>query len=415
MLGGMFKRKDKRGKGQDKDDEGEKTIVDSPRSPTPKESMESLSQEKQTSPATSQPHRQTSKLQKQPPAKLTSKPSYPGQNQATVPRQVPAEKLNSAAPESDRAPLSPAESNGSMRLVLPESRPLFDEKNSQYKTSDSAQEEAAGPVSPKEKGGNVFGPFVNALKSAPAESKPVKAKRSKNRMQMDDFDPTSSSEEQAIESPSTHKFHEGLGREADQHLPTAQQDPLPTSAPPQHSLSSSESLSPTPNHISPPTQQERSTPHQPPPLSTGSSSESQRDSSVSPISPSSSPELIEAPYNSTTAPETDPITTTAQTRAQAQETPSVSPATQPSANTPSTTRTTPTWSDASLRAFLEDDSEIRDLLIVVNDKTDVKPRKDHPVVQSLFREENQKLGEIERRLDELLGNFLGRKGRGGVR
>ena len=60
---------------------------------------------------------------------------------------------------------------------------------------------------------------------------------------------------------------------------------------------------------------------------------------------------------------------------------------------------------------MEDDSEIRDLLIIVHDKSGVVPRKDHPVVKDLFKEENRQLSDIERRLDGLLGDFLARRGR----
>ena len=60
---------------------------------------------------------------------------------------------------------------------------------------------------------------------------------------------------------------------------------------------------------------------------------------------------------------------------------------------------------------MEDDSEIRDLLLIVHDKTGVVGRRDHPVVKGLFREENRQLEEIEKGLDGLLGAVLSRRGR----
>lgn len=53
------------------------------------------------------------------------------------------------------------------------------------------------------------------------------------------------------------------------------------------------------------------------------------------------------------------------------------------------------WNDAKLRAFFDSSSDIRDMLVVVYDKSDVAPAgPDHPVAGSLFREQNAKLAEI---------------------
>ena len=49
---------------------------------------------------------------------------------------------------------------------------------------------------------------------------------------------------------------------------------------------------------------------------------------------------------------------------------------------------------------------------MVHDKSNIKPaRRDHPIVQNMYKEENRKLGEISERLDNLLGDYLARKGR----
>jgi hypothetical protein len=54
-----------------------------------------------------------------------------------------------------------------------------------------------------------------------------------------------------------------------------------------------------------------------------------------------------------------------------------------------------TWNDAKLRAFFDSSDDIRDMLVVVYDKTDVAPAgPDHPVAGPLFREQNAKLAEI---------------------
>ncbi|EGR50153.1 uncharacterized protein TRIREDRAFT_105432 [Trichoderma reesei QM6a] len=71
-----------------------------------------------------------------------------------------------------------------------------------------------------------------------------------------------------------------------------------------------------------------------------------------------------------------------------------------------------TWDDMKLHAFFNEPDHVRDLLVVVYDKTDVVPASsDHPVVGGLFREQNAKLAEITTQLDNMLGDWLARKQR----
>jgi len=75
-----------------------------------------------------------------------------------------------------------------------------------------------------------------------------------------------------------------------------------------------------------------------------------------------------------------------------------------------TSTSTPTWSDSHLRTFFDDDADIKDLLVVVYDKSGVVPAgPDHPITGNLFREENAKLADITNRLDGMLGDWLARK------
>jgi hypothetical protein len=61
----------------------------------------------------------------------------------------------------------------------------------------------------------------------------------------------------------------------------------------------------------------------------------------------------------------------------------------------SQTSSNATWNDAKLRAFFDSSSDIRDMLVVVYDKTDVAPAgPDHPIAGPLFREQNARLAEI---------------------
>ncbi|KAL2820787.1 hypothetical protein BJX63DRAFT_418400 [Aspergillus granulosus] len=68
---------------------------------------------------------------------------------------------------------------------------------------------------------------------------------------------------------------------------------------------------------------------------------------------------------------------------------------------------TPTWSDASLRSYLEDDSELRDLYFIVYDNTNIPPAgPEHPITGSLFRDESKRLKEMNRQLDTMLSDWV---------
>lgn len=408
MLGGMFKRKDKKSKNQDKesDDVVDKSSGElSRQSPTPKESMESLTQDGQgtkVSSLTPQPYRQTSKLQKTPPASLSPKSSYSTQRDAPAPRQGPVEQKNTVIPEPSRAPPPPAESNSSMHLILPETRPLFYETPMQPKASDAPRQaepnespkqyspkDRSSPkeYSPKDRSGGWGTPFVNSLKPTPPEAKPEPVIQPKQRMPIEDFD--SASSEEPTEPSSTRESHETQESDRIEHHPTVTQPTAPTREAPkplQTEPPPVDRLSESPIHV--PSQEQR-TLHQPPPLMADSSTPSSRN--TSPVSALSTPSLVEAP-SAGAVDEPTPLTTR-----------------NPETPDQASTSTTPTWSDAGLRAYLDDDAEIRDLLIVVHDKSGATPRRDHPVVQGLYKEENAKLGEIGKRLDGLLGEYLGRK------
>ena len=480
MLGGMFKRKDKKGKSDDKElEESKKSSSELARqalsppsrlSPQPKESMESLTQDQQATKATSPQLRQSGKLQKTPPAKPSPKPSY-SQREAINPNPVVAEHHNVLPPEQQNTFLSPQQStfvseksrgaptfsepNGSMRMVQTEPDLISEDRGSTLNFNppvtahegpmlsgsprdagspkdarrgmfSSARDEESmqggspregsrgtfsavrdeGPVqsgspkdarrgmfspvrdeepkpseSPKDTRRGMFSPIKDVLKSSPVEPKPEKVRKAKHRMHMDDFDSSSEGEDGEV-SPEHPSY-----AEPDSHLPIAQetrrenqeaQAPLFSHTEPPRE-SNRERLSESPVEVYPSQEHYRSP--QPPQLMVDTSS--QDDPSTSPVSPISSPELIEAPNESVAREETPASTAHS---------------------------STPTWSDASLRAYLEDDSDIKDLLVVVHDKSQIKPAsRDHPVVKNLFREENQKLGEISNRLDRLLGDYLTRK------
>ena len=519
MLGGMFKRRDKKGKGDDKEFEDSKKssselarqALSPPTRSSPQPSLESLTQDSQAPKATSPQQRQTSKLQKTPPAKLSPKSSY-SQREAFSQRPTIAEQQNSFTSEPSRAPFS--NPNGSMRMVptdadlIPEERGLalnFDpamttreeimssgsprdgrrDMSSSFRDEEPSQsgsprdashgifspvqneeaiqsgspkdvrrgilspvrdeetmqsgspkeagrgnfqpvrdeelmqsgapndatggislpvrdEEATQSASPKDaiRGGfqavrdeepmqsgspkdnrrGMFSPIKDALKSSPVGPKPEKVKKAKHRMYMDDFDSSEGEEPEPFsERPSSEEpeSHPSIARNTQHEVHEPQNATIPSVEP--VTGTARERLSESPVEVFPPQEHYRSP--QPPQLMVDTSS--QDDPSTSPVSPLSSPELIEVPTENIPREETP--ASTAQS-------------------------STPTWSDASLRAYLEDDSEIRDLLLVVHDRSQIKPvGRDHPVVRNLFREENRKLGDISNRLDGLLGDYLARK------
>ncbi|GAP87812.2 putative sh3 domain-containing protein [Rosellinia necatrix] len=220
-------------------------------------------------------------------------------------------------------------------------------------------------------------------KAVPATTKPDPPKTTiaKSRVELDEFD---SSDEEIIPEPTRAPPAEPQRESSDEK---SRRPNLPGSFPdsstgiPQQSEAtgirpSGERLSESPVHISPITSSN------PPALMGDSSSQEDRSSPIS----SPSPEPTEA--DNSTHRNQDSVTT----------------ATSPT--------TTSTWNDANLRAFFDSGSEIRDLLVVVYDKSDATPvSPNHPIANSLFREQNAKLAEITTQLDNMLGDWLARKQR----
>jgi hypothetical protein len=73
---------------------------------------------------------------------------------------------------------------------------------------------------------------------------------------------------------------------------------------------------------------------------------------------------------------------------------------------------TPTWSDSSLRSYMDEDNDIRDLFIIVHDKSNIPPAgPDHPITGRLFKEESKRLKEMNNQLDEMLVNWMSQRSR----
>jgi hypothetical protein len=59
---------------------------------------------------------------------------------------------------------------------------------------------------------------------------------------------------------------------------------------------------------------------------------------------------------------------------------------------------------------MENDQDIKDLLIIVHDKSNVTPvGADHPLMSNLFSNERSKLAEMQSQLDSMLMSWMGKK------
>ena len=375
MLSGLFKRRDRKSKSQADDGEDPQWLSDETirRSPQPKESQESLSRESSVSKqggsgGSRSPQRQSSKLQKAPPpnkasGSAKSSPTSTFSKDDTVLQQSDmTDSPTSMLPSADPAPpVTESESTRELR------EPMFEKPNitfpqqkrtmSSVYSQDEIIQEAPRDAIDNQSRSKMFSPVRDVLRSTPAtltEPKPEKVKKAKQRVAMDDFD----SSPEAEKPPLSWQNDRIESKPVTDNIPKERLSESPVQV--------------NPSDVRTPVTNEE-------PASTG-------EVPISPVSPSSTPELVEAPHED---------------HAQDQGTP---------ASTAQSSTTTPTWSDASLRTYLEDDSDIRDLLVVVHDKSDVKPAgPDHPIVGNMFKEENKRLGDMSNRLDGLLSDLLARK------
>ena len=342
-------------------------------SPQPKESSESLSQENQK-PAAQSPTRQTSKLQKAPPAKLSSGVA------ASVPRSDLISPPISTQPEPQKHHISPP-------TRAPPSIAIDDDPDFTPASRSDPGHQAKSDLSPlRSRNGNDIPPegaiditapqdtrrgVLSAMKdgvapSSKADIKPEAVKPApppQRRMALDEDDSSLEADEEERPKP----IHINSSQHPQTRATTTEQ---------------TDRLSESPVDVAPPDQLRMQ--NNPPGLVVDTSSQDDPPT-ISPSSASSA-ELIEAPRNQKEREAT------------------------PASTSQSSSTSTVTWSDANLRAYLEDESEIRDLLTLVKDKSDMKPpSRDHPLVKDLFKDENQKLAAMSKELDGLLDDFLARR------
>lgn len=371
MLSGLFKRKDKSGKPGRADDE-ERFSDESGRSPPSKESSESTD---------ATPERRPSKLQKTPQAAAaammkTQAPIVQGSN---VPSNAPS--IGAAAPVQPRTSgVPPAQPEGIEPADMSHSKQLSKEF-----VAESQHPPGRFPSLNEKR--SVFAPISTALRSKNSNPevgetiKPVYAKRAKERFTIDD----SGSEDDGKEGK---QMSAGAG-----HVPKSA---LHRSISPLNAHDAAVARTGSIARVSP--------------LPVETDSNAVHNTREVPNGMESAASKIQAVQGSPTRvmSQTPTAGNAGSPSEQTSSTPKDSPATT---QTSTTSRLTPTWSDASLRSYMDNDQDIRDLLIIVHDKSNVTPvGPDHPLMKNLFMAERNKLNDMQSQLDSMLVGWLAKRG-----
>ena len=352
MLSGLFKRKDKKGRQDSETDEIEKVVSEesSRMSPQPKDSTDSLGQEKLFPKSDRSPQRQSSKLQKAPPSVISPKVSPTKDAQQTVSPPLSADETKATAPNNVSSTLRQVTTESSLSQPAPLN----------IRPSEASRDRMASPTNENR---STYGP-------------PSRPARPESPIQRSAEPLTKSTAQQPTQNPSSTDESE---TSADDDTPQPRDQ--------------KERLSESPVEVSPiekPTTNVAPKSKSPPLKVNTSSFESQ---SQSPTQSSSSGSLVEAGTPRENDRSTDPTTS-------------------PHAATPSTARSISSWSDASLRQYMDNDEDIRHLLIIVHDKSNVIPAgPDHPITGNLFSAEKGRLAEMQTNLDNMLTGWLARKNR----
>jgi hypothetical protein len=281
-----------------------------------------------------------------------------------------------------------------MRLVSPE--------RDESPKPIAVEERVTSPVERSQSQASKYNP-INMLKGQqPSDDpRPSKVKKAKRRVQLDDFD----------------------SEEDDQNDPFADPESAPsTSAQPAASEPTGR-LSESPVQISAADAQpqgkenqqdkEQEDSHHPPGLTTDTSSQ-ETPSPVSTPSPTGSPTTatpskpnLSASRPAANSPSPTQLNSALPPLSRPAPIPTKEKDMEPSPPVSSESSTLPAWSDSSLRTYLDDGSDIRDMMVVINDTTGVQPvGRDHPLMAQLFVEETKTVTQLGGQLDSLLNNWL---------
>jgi hypothetical protein len=338
----FFSRKDRKKSVDDDDESFGKRSMDITSEPRDSDSIEEVASPER------QPQRSTSKLQKQIPRNEAS--SGKGEQSSTM--ELAAYLAESRVNDVSNVP--PA----SMRIVNPETKETHEVPSNTHVGGNASRVRSSSVAAQHDD----TRALAKALgRSASTGDEPRTTKTAKPRPLMD-VDELSSSDDESVSQPTSRTTPEQGG---EKNTEGGLRPQLPGAFPDSFDATSKQSqataglgeqqsrLSESPVHVSPVNGT------RPPALEIDTSSQEGRSSSEVP-----SPEL--GPGDET-----------------------------PKDSSPTRSAKEPGWDDEKLRAFFDDGEHVRDLLMVVYDKTDVEPvGKDHPVVSGMFREQNAKLAEI---------------------
>ncbi|KAH7371281.1 hypothetical protein BKA66DRAFT_573014 [Pyrenochaeta sp. MPI-SDFR-AT-0127] len=402
MLSGLFKRKDKKAKGmhdsQDSDVERTEDVDRASPQSKPSDELEQRPSGEQTVATAPQRNPSKGKLQKS----QRSRDDSPQKTKGILKMDSPTEPVHVDG-TSDKPTAQQATST--MRLVSPEQ-----ENSSRPSTEERTLSPDNRPAQTSMGSNNPFSKMMKPQQTS--EPKPEKVKQSKQRVQLDDFDSDESSDPFADPDAQTRSTQpdpaEATGRlsESPVHVSVADGQPsVKTNLQDRDKESDSQQL---------------------PGLTTDNSSQ-ETTSPVSTPSPDDSP-MKTIPENSTLS-----ISRTGKTPSPTSLAPNgivIPPPSRPAPvpgktdaergiSPPNSSDSTilPAWSDASLRAYLDDGSDVRDMLLMINDVTGVVPvSRDHPFMKNLFVEETKTVqglsGELDRLLNGLMEKRMKRAGSG---
>ena len=352
MLSGLFKRKDKTTKtGKSETDETDRASEDSGRSPQSKESMES----------DSGPDRKPSKLQKINPTVSSPKSQSPTET------RTPIKEIVSPTNPSQQTPFSAPIAEPMAPVAAPAAAPAAAQHSTLLAPGEPQHPSRFPSLQDKR---SVFAPIAGALRSknssqdmGDSDVKPVYSRRAKERFAIDESD----SEEASTPTAQSSGLHRSISPLGPHETGSDHRDSEPRVVSPIVPSSAHDGRAPFVDHKQP---EEVNTIQQAP-------------VTISPTSPSD------------------------RTASTSKRSPSIP------THTPSTSRSTPTWSDASLRSYMDNDQDIRDLLIIIHDRTNVTPvGADHPFMHGLFSTEKSKLANMQTQLDSILLNWLSKKNQG---
>lgn len=414
MLSGLFKRKDKK----DKDSKSDIDTVEADLKKAIEKPEQTLPQAVNAKPAEVSPERQSEEQVGQTPSRQSSKGKLQKQQRARTDSPIKTKSIlktdspmeSAVNPEDDIG----ANEGGSagqqaasmMRIVSPDQGETLERQTSM---EDRVKPPENRVKSPESQGVMAAISSKNPFRSnttTDSAPKPEKVRKAKERVALDDFDSSADESDDPFADPDAqdktreHSATEPVGRLSESPVHVSAADAQPTvreaavtrdqESDAQHppGLTGDNSSADTSSRVSTPDLDAAS----PDTIVPGKLNVAAPRSGVSPSPTHLSPNANLIPPPSRAAPLPLNVNTS----------PTVS-----SAPVSSESTSLPAWSDASLRNYLEDGSEIRDLLLMINDTTGVVPvSKDHPLMSGLYVEETKAAQNLSSELDRLLAGLM---------